>query len=160
MSDKTIEELKAELEQSKTASTKAVEEATKPLLESIATLEQNVTAGATESKNLLAQKDKDFASLSAEREAAVKSYAELAKKFNPAVPAELVTGNSIAEIDIALGKAVKLVDQVKQSLDSQQQSDNEKTKVPAGSPGRQEPDLSTMTSKEKITYGLEKAKKK
>jgi hypothetical protein len=55
-----------------------------------------------------------------------------------------------------MGRANKLVANVQESLSRQAQA----ASVPAGAPQRTGPDVSTMSTKEKINLGLEQARKK
>jgi hypothetical protein len=154
------ESLKAELdiEKAKTAdadikTASLVSEATRPLQERIASMELEIKArdeAFARNKAALEEKSNGFASLAVERDASVKAYADLVKKFNPLVPGEMIAGNNVAEIEASLEKAAGIVERVRKSLELQSQGD----RVPPGSPGRTEPDTGSMSSKEKITYGL------
>jgi hypothetical protein len=154
--DALKDELEAEKAKATEANSKAeslVSEATRPLQERIATLELETKARdeiLTRNKTALEEKSSGFASLAVERDASVKAYAELVKKTNPLVPGEMILGNNVGEIDASLEKATAIVERVRKSLELQSQGD----RVPPGAPGRTEPDTSSMSSKEKITYGL------
>jgi hypothetical protein len=157
--------LRSELDAEKTKAADAdnraaamVSEASRPLQERIATLELEIKArdeNMQKSKAALEEKSSGFASLAVERDAAVRAYGELVKTTNPLVPGEMISGNSVSEINTALEKATGIVDKVRKSLELQTRSD----RVPPGAPGRTEPDTGSMSSKEKITYGLERTRK-
>ena len=154
-----FDQLKADLEAEKAKATELVSQATQPLKERIAALEADVQAKSEEAKGLktaVAEKDKGFASLTANYEAAVGAYRNQVLKANPLVPPEMVLGNSIADVDSAMEKAIALVGKIKEGVTQEIQQ----TTIPAGAPGRTPPDTSTMTTREKITQGIEKAKKK
>jgi chromosome segregation ATPase len=68
----------------------------------------------------------------------------------PELPHELVTGESVADLDAAVLQARQTVAQVRQHLEQQAQS----LRVPAGAPVRTAPDTSAMTAAEKIRAGL------
>jgi len=154
------EELEAEKAKSADAETRAsaqVTEVTRPLQERIASLELEIKSrdeAIEKHRATIEEKTNGFASLAVERDSAVKAYSDLVKKSNSLVPGEMITGNSIAEINTSLENAVAIVEQVKKSLEMQSQND----RVPPGSPGRTEPDTGSMSSKEKITFGLNKVR--
>ena len=68
----------------------------------------------------------------------------------PDLPHDLVTGETVAEIDAAVSHARQTVAQVRQHLEQQAQS----LRVPAGAPVRGAPDVSSLTASEKIRAGL------
>lgn len=81
---------------------------------------------------------------------AVTSYRDLAVRSSPGMMEELVTGDSIAEIDESLARARGLIDRVRQSLEEEMSS----TRVPAGATERRAPDLSGLSAREKIEYAI------
>lgn len=87
-----------------------------------------------------------------EREA-VQRYRESVLERELHLPADLIAGDSIAELDAAVERARQTVAQVRQHLDQQAQS----LRVPAGAPARGSPDASELSSAEKIRLGLSKA---
>ena len=159
ITQEAFDQLKADLEAEKAKAPELVNQATQPLKERIAALEADVSAKSEEAKGLktaVAEKDKGFASLTANFEAAVGAYRSQVLKVNPLIPAEMILGNTIADIDQATEKANSLVGKIKEGLTLEIQQ----TTIPAGAPGRTPPDTSTMTTREKITQGIEKARKK
>jgi len=160
----TYDSLRAELDVEKMRAAEAesrvntmISEATRPLQERIASLELEIKGRdevIQKSKAALDEKSGNFASLAVEKDETVKAYAELVKKSNPLVPGEMISGNNIGEINAALEKATGIVEKVRSSLELQ----NRGERVPPGAPGRIEPDTGLMSSKEKITYGLNKAR--
>ncbi|MFH1484533.1 MAG: hypothetical protein ABIH46_00535 [Chloroflexota bacterium] len=95
-----------------------------------------------------------------EAEALKERLAQATAKFReallaqaPEVPHELVTGESIEEIETTLASGKALVEQVKRQLESTVSAG----RVPAGAPARSGPDLSTLSPREKITYALSRA---
>ncbi len=150
--------LQAELEAAKTATSQAVEQATKPLSDRIATLDSEVGSKSQDIdvlKAKLSDSDKSFASLTASLDGAVTAYKGALLKANPLVPAELISGATIAEVDAAVEKASAIVSKIKQGLSQESQQ----VTIPAGAPGRTPPDLSAMTTREKINHGLASKKK-
>jgi len=76
---------------------------------------------------------------------AVSRYRESLLAQHPEIPADLLKGSTIAELDASLENAQAVVDNVKQHLAE---------KVPAGAPARQGINISSMSPGEKISYGL------
>jgi hypothetical protein len=81
---------------------------------------------------------------------AASDYRKLVLQSNPDVTEELITGNSISEINESLAKAKTLISKVRQSVEKE----IARTRVPVGSPGRQTPDLSALSPREKIHYAI------
>ncbi len=81
---------------------------------------------------------------------AVEAYRVLVVKANPAVPEELISGDSIEGIDQSLANAQVLVDRVRQELESEIAA----AKIPAGAPLRTPLDFSALSPKEKIQYAI------
>ena len=112
---------------------------------------------ASQTQAALTQRDGDLETLRqaldatvAEARTAANRYRELLMASEPDLPAELVYGNSVSEIDDAAVRAHHTVAQVRQHLETQAQS----LRVPAGAPARGVPDTSAMTPAEKIRTGL------
>ena len=84
-------------------------------------------------------------------QSAAQRYRELALQQAPELPAELVAGETVEEVDAALQRARETVSKVRGHLESQAQAD----RVPVGAPPRSGPDFSAMSTAEKIRYGLE-----
>jgi hypothetical protein len=101
------------------------------------------------------EKDSNFASLSAQAGEAVKAYREQLLKINPLLPADMVSGATVSEINASAEKASALVESIKKGLQAADQT----VTVPAGSPGRTPQDTSAMSTREKITFGLDQARK-
>ena len=83
---------------------------------------------------------------------AVTKYREALLKAYPQLPGELIQGNSIEELDASVRQAEAVVEKVKSKLE-------ESSRIPAGAPLRKSPDISTMSSMEKVQYGLQHAPK-
>ncbi len=145
----TQEELaaaKAELEQLQVAT--ADREARSAHLESeLATAQDTAKARELE---LAGSSDRTQALESQARDAAQR-YRELALRGAPELPEELVTGETVEEVEQALQRARETVSNVRGHLESQAQAG----RVPAGAPPRSGPDLAGMSSEEKIRYGLQ-----
>ena len=81
---------------------------------------------------------------------AVAAYKALVVQANPGVLAELITGDSIEEVDESLKKARVLVERVRQGMEAEIAN----AKVPAGAPVRAPLDLSALSPREKIKYAI------
>ncbi len=103
------------------------------------TREQELTAQAERGQELEAQA----------REAAER-YRELVLQQSPELPAELVAGDTVQQVDASLERARETVSKVRGHLESQAQAG----RVPVGAPPRSGPDLSALSPEEKISYGL------
>ncbi|OGN97085.1 MAG: hypothetical protein A2Y89_05870 [Chloroflexi bacterium RBG_13_51_18] len=83
--------------------------------------------------------------------AAVLAYKELAAQANPGPVAGMIKGDTIEEIKESVENGRALVERVKQEIGAE----NSLIKVPAGAPARTAPDLSALSPREKIKYGIE-----
>lgn len=82
---------------------------------------------------------------------AAEAYKELAIHTNPGLVSEMIKGDTIEEIKASVENARALVERVKQELGEE----NSLIKVPAGAPTRTQPDLSSLSPREKIKYAME-----
>ena len=94
----------------------------------------------------------DLVTLKGALSEAVKGYRELIIAANPAVPAELVGGETVAALAASLEKAKGLVGRVRQVVEAE----SAKSRVPAGAPVRTTPDFNTLSAREKIARGIGK----
>jgi len=83
---------------------------------------------------------------------AVSAYKTAVAQANPAVPGELITGDTIEAVDQSLESAKSLVSTVRASIEAEIASG----KVPAGAPPRIPPDLESLSPREKIQYAITK----
>ncbi len=89
--------------------------------------------------------------LQAQVQSAAQRYRELALEQASELPAELVTGETVEEVDQALQRARETVSKVRGHLESQAQAG----RVPVGAPPRSGPDLSALSAEEKIRFGVQ-----
>ncbi len=98
------------------------------------------------------------ADLDAERaahRAAVARYREAVLAAEPALPPELVTGESLADVDASVEAARRAVAQIRERLATE--ADEAAARgFPVGAPGRLEPSVEGMTAAEKIAFGLDR----
>ncbi len=85
----------------------------------------------------------------ADLQEALKEYRVSIINSHPEIPQEMIAGATVQEIHASLDKATRLVAQVQKAMD-----DKGSEQIPAGAPPRRGPDLTTMTSREKIVEGL------
>ncbi|MBI2872953.1 MAG: hypothetical protein HYY00_07195 [Chloroflexi bacterium] len=85
--------------------------------------------------------------------AAVASYRAAVLVSAPDVPQELVSGESVEEVDASLARARQMVERIRARMETQAASQ----RVPAGAPARSGPDLSALSPHEKILYALRQA---
>ncbi len=83
--------------------------------------------------------------------AAAGRYRDLLLITEPALPADLVEGDSLEAVDSSAERARQTVAQVRQHLEQEAQA----VRVPAGAPPRRAPDLSDLSPAEKIRLGIE-----
>ena len=81
---------------------------------------------------------------------AVASYKELVVQANPGVLAELISGETVEQVNESLKNARALVSRVKQEVEAEAT----RTRIPAGAPQRVKLDLSTLSPREKIQYAI------
>ena len=86
------------------------------------------------------------------RESAIK-YREARLTAAPHIPADLVTGEEMEEIDEQLTAAERVVSEMQERLEKERRQ--ESSPIPAGSPVRRAPDYSGLPAAEKIKLGLQ-----
>jgi len=149
----TNEELsavKAQLEEEQKASA-ALKEASDKKDVTIADLETK--RGELESSLSEAKKQSEAltTSLKDARDQAVAKYATMAKALNPTIPEDMISGETIEELDASVEKAKGLVAAVKKTLEAEASA----AKVPAGAPTRGAISLEGMSSRDKIAAGIQ-----
>ncbi|MFQ5872855.1 MAG: hypothetical protein ACE5JL_03515 [Dehalococcoidia bacterium] len=131
-------------------------------LEEVATaLRQDLTsaqAELVEARDQLIARDQELATVQDELAEARTEATTAALKYRDAIlaaepwlPADMVAGDTVAQIDEALDKARRTVVQVRQHLEEQAQQ----ARVPTGAPPRRPPDLSSLSPLEKVKLGLQ-----
>ena len=101
-------------------------------------------------KETLDEAERKLADLGKALAQAVASYKALVVQGNPGVLAELITGDTVEEVNESLKNARALVDRVRQEMEAEAS----KTRVPAGAPQRAPLDLSALSPREKIQYAI------
>jgi uncharacterized coiled-coil protein SlyX len=98
----------------------------------------------------VAELEERQAELEASLEQAISSYRALIVKYNPGVPEEQISGDSIEAIDASLASAQALVNRVRQELEAEMAA----ARIPAGAPLRTPADLSALSPRDKIQYAI------
>jgi DNA repair exonuclease SbcCD ATPase subunit len=116
-----------------------------------------VSDSLREAQANLAGREEELAALRQEVEplqasvkAAASRYRDALLASRPEVPPDLVSGETVEEVDQQLESALRMVAQLRSHLESQAQA----MRVPSGAPARRAPDLSALTPTEKIVHGL------
>ena len=157
--EERLAEAEAEVERLQT--TAADREARAAHLEGLSAAQAETLA---EAKAELASRDAELTAVRDELTAARSEAEELrgglrsaAEKYRQAVlasraevPPDLVSGETVEEVDRQLEAALSMVAQLKSHLDSQAQAQ----RVPTGAPARRAPDLAALSPTEKISHGL------
>ena len=81
---------------------------------------------------------------------AIDAYRGLVIQMNPGVLADMVTGDSIERINESLQSARAIMEKARREIEA----DAARARVPAGAPQRTPPDMSALSAREKIQYGL------
>ena len=77
-------------------------------------------------------------------------YRDLVVRTEPALPAELIAGDTVEDVDASVEAARAMVSRVRSHIEAQAQA----ARVPAGAPPRSAPDLGALSPEQKIRYGL------
>jgi uncharacterized protein (DUF3084 family) len=104
-------------------------------------------------KQALDEAERKLAELSQALAQAVASYKALVVQANPGVLAELITGETVEEVNESLKNAQTLMERVRQEMEAEAS----KTRVPPGAPRRAPLDLSALSPREKIQYAIGRA---
>ena len=119
--------------------------------------QSQLSASLGEAQAQVAARDEELAGLRQGAEALQVSLKAAASKYRdvllagkPDVPPDLVSGETVEEVDQQLEAALRMVAQLRSHLESQAQT----LRVPTGAPARRAPDLSALSPGEKIAYGL------
>ena len=111
-------------------------------------------ASLVEKDARIAELEATAAELSQVKEAhaqAIAKYLDAVRLANPAIPRDIIAGETIEEIDASVEKAKAIADAVRQNLEAQAKE----ARVPAGAPARGEISLEGLTPREKIAAGIQ-----
>lgn len=99
----------------------------------------------------LAQRDEEAQRLRNSLQDAVMKYRQALLDAHPVIPEQLLSGTTVEELEASLERARTAVEKVRQRLEEEMARS---LAVPAGAPVRRSPDLSSLSTREKILYGL------
>jgi len=88
--------------------------------------------------------------LEASLKEAIANYKAQTLKANPEIPEELISGESIEEVNSSLASAKELVSKVRKGIEVE----STLFRFPPGAPERTPPDLSGLSPREKIQYAI------
>jgi hypothetical protein len=142
----TTEAIKAELEEERKARA-AVEASLTEKDTRIVELE----ASLSEVQQVMDSLRAEGAAISEARDRAVAKYLDAVRIANPAIPRDVIVGNTIEEIDASLARATTIAESVRANLEARAKE----TKVPAGAPPRGEISVEGLSPREKITAGIQ-----
>ena len=103
-------------------------------------------------EGVVKEREQEAEGLRAQLAQAVELYRASLLAAAPDIPEELVNGATIAEVEASLAQARQMVEQVRGQLEAQAVQE----RVPFGAPARSAPDLSALSSQEKIRLGLDR----
>ena len=121
-------------------------------------LESTVLEQAGELERLRAELDEARGGFEAERaarHAAVARYREAVLAAEPALPSDLVGGESLEEVDASVEAARRAVAQIRERLALESEAEAARG-FPAGAPGRLGAGTEGLSPGEKIAFGLER----
>jgi len=101
-------------------------------------------------KQTVVDDNQKFEALSEGLSQAVTAYKTMVAKTNPGVIEELITGDTITEVNQSLEDAKTLVSKVRGGIEQEIASN----RIPAGAPQRIASDLSALSPREKIQYAI------
>jgi len=116
--------------------------------------EKKAKASLAEKDARIAELEATAAELGQVREAhaqAIAKYLDAVRAANPAIPRDIIAGETIEEIDASVEKAKAIADAVRQNLEAQAKE----ARVPAGAPTRGEISLEGLSPREKIAAGIQ-----
>ncbi len=98
----------------------------------------------------LGDTEKKLSQLNATLTQTVDTYKALTIESNPGVPAELIAGKTVGEVNESLKNARGIIDRVRQEMEAEAS----RMRIPAGAPQRSPLDLSGLSPREKIQYAI------
>jgi chromosome segregation ATPase len=142
-----VERLQSEAADAQSRAQQAIAESTE-LREQV----QTSTAAAAEAARDATSLREQLASAEQRLRGSAERYRDLVVRTEPALPAELIAGETIEDVDASVAAARDVVGRVRAHIDAQAQT----ARVPAGAPQRSGADVSALSPEQKIRYGLER----
>lgn len=113
-------------------------------------------AAAENARRELEDTTVDLEATRAQLRSATLKYREARLASAPEVPAELVPeSETLEEIERDFESAQRVVSELRRKLEEESEAGKRSAHVPAGSPARRGPDVSSLSATEKIRLGLE-----
>lgn len=140
-----VERLQLEAADAEARAQRAIAEATE-LRDEVRASAEAASAAAGDATALREQ----LAAAEQRMRASAERYRDLVVRTEPALPAELIAGETIEDVDASVEAARDVVGRVRAHIESQAQS----ARVPAGAPQRSAADVSSLSAEQKIRYGL------
>jgi hypothetical protein len=107
-----------------------------------------------ETRQSLAARTGDYDRLKAALDDTVSAYRKLAVSSSPLYSDDMISGSSVEEIDASIKKVNGLVKKMRSTLEAELKD----LTIPAGAPERSAPDLSGLSPRDKIKYGIQDKK--
>ena len=108
----------------------------------------------SEARQSLAARTGDYDRLKAALDDTVSAYRKLAVSSSPLYSDDMISGSTVEEIDASIKKVNGLVKKMRSTLEAELKD----LTIPAGAPERSAPDLSGLSPREKIKYGIQDKK--
>ena len=96
----------------------------------------------------------DYDRLKAALDDTVSAYRKLAVSSSPLYSDDMISGSTVEEIDASIKKVNGLVKKMRSTLEAEFKD----LIIPAGAPERSAPDLSGLSPRDKIKYGIQEKK--
>ena len=104
-----------------------------------------------EARQSLADRTGDYDRLKAALDDTVSAYRKLAVSSSPLYSDDIISGSTVEEIDASIKKVNGLVKKMRSTLEAEFKD----LTIPAGAPERSAPDLSGLSPRDKIKYGIQ-----
>ncbi len=108
----------------------------------------------SEARQSLAARTGDYDRLKAALDDTVSAYRKLAVSSSPLYSDDMISGGTVEEIDASIKKVNGLVKKMRSTLEAELKD----LTIPAGAPERSAPDLSGLSPRDKIKYGIQEKK--
>jgi len=108
----------------------------------------------SEARQSLAARTGDYDRLKAALDDTVSAYRKLAVSSSPLYSDDMISGGTVEEIDASIKKVNGLVKKMRSTLEAELKD----LTIPAGAPERSGPDLSGLSPRDKIKYGIQEKK--
>jgi len=108
----------------------------------------------SETKQSLAARSGEYDRLKSALDDAVSAYRKLAVSSSPLYSDDIISGSTVEEIDASIKKVNGLVKKMRSTLEAELKD----LTIPAGAPERSAPDLSSLSPRDKIKYGIQDKK--